>query len=391
MHALLLALLLQGPVDSAVRIVMQSQHIAGLSLGVARQGTVLYMRGFGERDVLRHLPAQPDTVYRIGSLTKMFTARAVTTLAAHGKLSLGAPAARYLPRFPWGQRVTVADLLSQRSGIPSYTDDAELNPYAWHDPWQLVDAVADKPLLFAPGSQFSYSNTNSVLAGLIVQRTSGQAFEDYVDQHVVAPLHLKSTRYGDQPGEALGYTWNGEEFMRATASHPAYAFSAAAMTSNVPDLLRFLTGMRTPYYGLLQSEQLGAAVRYASGNVDGYSAFAFVIPQTGEAAVMLCNADKVDLAPLALDVLAALHPSAGQSGFGPPRNEDLKITARVRERASQLFAPLQIRLLEYLSSESEGGGLRVTYRVTLSDGTRLLVSAPVQANGTVGELSITPQ
>lgn len=391
MHALLLALLLQGPVDSAVHIVMQSQHIAGLSLGIARNGQVLYTRGYGERDVLRHLDAQPGTVYRIGSLTKMFTARAITTLAEHRKLGLERPAARYLPRFPWGDAVTVDDLLAQRSGIPSYTDDPALNPYAWHDPWQLVNAVAAKPLLFTPGSQFMYSNTNYVLAGLIVQRISREIFEDYVDAHVVAPLHLQSTRYGDQPGEALGYTWNDGNFTRATPSHPAYAFSAAAMTSNVPDLLRFLDGMRTPYYGLLQSEQMGAAVRYASGNVDGYSAFAFVVPDTGEEAVILCNADKVDLGPLALDILAALHPSVAQSGFGPARNEDPQITARVRARAAQLFAPLQIRLLEYLSSESGNAGLRVTYRVTLSDGTRLLLSAPVQANGMVGELTITPQ
>ena len=391
MHALLLALLLHGPVDSAVRFVMQSQHIAGLSLGIARNGRIEYLRGYGERDVLRHLDAQPDTVYRIGSLTKMFTARAVTTLAARGKVGLERPAARYLPGFPWGSSVTVADLLSQRSGIPSYTDDPALNPYAWHDPWQLVDAVAAKPLLFAPGSQFMYSNTNYVLAGLIVQRVSSQAFEDYVNAHVVAPLHLRSTRYGDQPGEALGYTWDGENFARATPSHPAYAFSAAAMTSNVPDLLRFLAAVRPPYFGLLQSRQLGDAVRYASGNVDGYSAFAFAVPSTGEQAVILCNADRVDLAPLALDILAALHPSAAQSGFGPPRNEDPQITERIRQKAAKLFAPLQIQLLEYLSSESVNGGSRVTYRVTLSDGTRLLLSAPVQANGTVGDLSITQQ
>lgn len=390
MHALLLALLLQGPVDSAVRITMQSQHVAGLSLGIARNGRVLYMQGYGERDVLRHSDARTDTVYRIGSLTKMFTARAITTLASHGKLGIERPAARYLPRFPWGNAVTVADLLSQRSGIPSYTDDPAINPYAWHDPLQLVGAVAREPLLFAPGSQYAYSNTNFVLLGMIAQRVSRQPFEDYVDAQVAAPLHLHHTRYGDQPDEALGYTWDGRGYARATPSHRAYAFSAAAMTSNVPDLLRFLATMQKPYYGLLQSEQFGRSVWYASGNVDGYSAFAFLVPSSGEQAVILCNADKIDLTPLALDVLAALEPAKRATGFGPPQNEDPKITAAMRAKAAQLFAPLQITLLEFLESESTGGVTRVTYRVTLSDGTRLLVSAPVQANGTLGELSITP-
>jgi CubicO group peptidase (beta-lactamase class C family) len=389
MHALLLALLLQRPVDNAVRIVMQSQHIAGLSLGIARGGDTLYTRGYGERDILRHLDAQDDTVYRIGSLTKMFTAHAVLTLASHHKLGLDRPVARYLPGFPWGGAVTVNDLLAQRSGIPSYTDAIGLNPYAWHTPSQLVDSVAHEPLQFRPGSQFSYSNTNYVLLGMVVQNVSRIPFEDYVDAHLAAPLHLKHTRYGDQPEEALGYTWDGANFTRAVPTSPAYAFSAAAMSSNVFDLLRYLRTLRPPYYGLLQSEQTGDDVWYASGNVDGYSAFAFVIPKTAERAVILCNAGRVDLAPLALDLLAALHP-ARSAGFGPAQNEDPRITAQVKQRAVALFAPLQVTLVEFIGTQADGENQIVTYRVTLSDGTRLEIRAPVTKEGIVGELSVSP-
>lgn len=390
MHALLLALLLQGRVDSAVRMVMQTQHIAGLSVGIARDGHTLYVQGYGDRDVLRHAPAQAGTVYRIASLTKMFTARAVTTLAQHRKLSLDLPAARYLPGFPWGNRVTVAQLLAQRSGIPSYTDDPQLNPYAWHDPWQLVRVVSREPLLFPPGTQYAYSNTNYVLLGMIVQHVTHAVFEDYVNAHVARALDLPHTRYGDQPGEALGYAWDGQQYVRALPSHRAYAFSAAAMTSTVPDMLRYLDTTRAPYYGLAQSEQFGNSVWYASGNVDGYSAFALIVPQTLSEVVILCNADKIDLTPLALDILAALAPAPQDNAFGPARNEDPQITAQMRRKAAALLAPLQISLLEYLNTESNGGTTAVTYRVTLSDGTRLLLHAPVQANGTLGDLSITP-
>lgn len=390
MHALLLALALRGPIDSAVALVMRSQHIAGLSLGVARRGQTLYERGYGERDVLRHLPAQADTVYRIGSLTKPFTARAIETLAKKGKLGLDRPAARYLPRFPWGDEVTVRDLLAQRSGIPSYTDDPALNPYAWYHPSQLAGAVAHQPLQFAPGTRFAYSNTNYVLLGMIAQRVSGEQYEDFVNRHVVAPLNLRDTRYGDQPAEALGYTWDVGAFVRATPSSPAYAFSAAAMTSNVPDLLRFFDTVRAPYYGLLQDERIGGAVWYASGNVDGYSAFAFIVPQTGDEAVILCNADRVDLAPLALDVLHALEPPSAQIDIGPPQNEDPAITSQMRQRATALFAPLTIALLEFISGENAPTGRSVTYRATLSDGSRMLLRAPVSAGGNLGEITITP-
>lgn len=388
MHALLLALLIPGRIDAAVQIVMRSQHVAGVSVGIEQRGRIVFARGYGQSDVLRHTGARPDTVYRIGSLTKMFTARAVETLAQRGKLGLDRPASRYLPAFPWGHAVTVRDLLAQRSGIPSYTDDTPLNPYAWYAPAQLVGSVARLPLAFKPGTRFEYSNTNYVLLGMIVQRIVRMEFEDYVDGHVVAPLRLHSTRYGDQPAEALGYRWDGSAFERATPSSPGYAFSAAAMTSNVPDLLRFLETMRAPYYGLLQSEQFGNSVWYASGNVDGYSAFAFLLPQSGEAAVLLCNADRVDLAPLALDVLSAMHPSNAQTS-GPPQNEDPKITAAMRQRAAALFAPLQVRLLEFLGNETQPGSKTVLYRVTLSDGSRFELRAPVSPAGAVGEIQIT--
>lgn len=369
---------------------MQSQHIAGLSLGIARGSGIVYENAYGERDVLRHLPATPETIYRIGSLTKMFTARAVTTLASRHKLGLDRPAARYVPNFPWGTQITVRDLLAHRSGIPSYTDDPKLNPYAWYAPTQLTGAVAHQPAQFSPGTQFAYSNTNYAALGLLVAHVAREPFEDYLDAHVLAPLHLRNTRYGDQSGVALGYTWDGREFDRATPSTPAYAYAAAAMTSNVPDLLAFVRTLRAPYYGLLQSEQFGTTVWYASGNVDGYSAFAFAIPDTREEAVVLCNADKVDLAPLALDLIAALHPAQAGSEVGPPQNEDPKITAQVKQRAAQLLAPLQVSLLEFVGRETEGNLASVLYRVTLSDGSRMLLRAPVQANGSIGELSITP-
>jgi CubicO group peptidase (beta-lactamase class C family) len=369
---------------------MRSQHIAGLSVGVARSGRTLYERGYGERDVLRHLPARADTVYRIGSLTKAFTARAIATLANKGKLGLDRPAARYLPRFPWSGEVTVRDLLAQRSGIPSYTDDPALNPYAWYAPSQLSGAVAHQPLQFAPGTRFAYSNTNYVLLGMIAQRVGGEEYEDFINRHVVAPMHLRHTRYGDQPGEALGYTWDGGAFVRATPSSPAYAFSAAAMTSNVPDLLHFLDTVHAPYYGLLQDERIGGVVWYASGNVDGYSAFAFIVPQTGDEAVILCNADRVDLAPLALDILHALEPPAAQIDIGPAQNEDPAITSQMRQRASALFEPLRIALLEFLSAENTPASRTVTYRATLSDGSRMLLRAPLSADGKIGDITIIP-
>ena len=403
MHALLLAALFsRAAVDDAVRLVMRTQHVAGLSVGIVRHGLKVYGRGFGWADLGRRTRSQADTVYRIGSLTKAFTAAAVLNLQHSGKLRIEEPAARYVSPFPWTQDVTVGELLAQRSGIPSYTDTA-LDRAGNYTPAQLVDAVASQPLLFAPGSLFSYSNTNYVLLGMIIEQQSGMPFGVYLQSAVLDPAHLIQTRYGDRPGEARGYARDWLN-MPVAPSSVSYAFSAAGMTSNVPDLLRWLSLVREPYYGFLHAELYGYSAFYAAGNVDGYSAIELLVPDEGDALVVLTNADKVDLLPLAQSILAAIEPPKEGTyahGFSPPQNENPQETAQIRdmvaalqhaqidraqlapaysasltqaslERFRERLAPASnIQSIEFAGREIVADGTKVTYRVSFSDGTRI--------------------
>jgi D-alanyl-D-alanine carboxypeptidase len=304
MHALLFAALLNtAAVDRAVRLVMRTQHVAGLSIGIARGGRKLFERGYGKSDLGHDTPARAGTVYRIGSLTKPFTAYAVAQLSAERKVLLRDPVETHVP-IPW-RGVTIEDLIRQRSGIPSYSNDYALDPRDTYPPQALVQSVSGRPLLFEPGTQFEYSNTNYVLLGEIIERVSGMPYSQYLQTAVLTPLGLKHTRYGDQPGEARGYARNTLH-MPVAPSSLSYAYAAAGMTSNVPDLLRWLALAREPYYGYRVGDIGGRAIQFATGNVPGYSALEMLVPDTRDYIVILTNADMLDLLPLAQDVLAAL-------------------------------------------------------------------------------------
>lgn len=307
MQALLLAVLFsRTAVDDAVRLVMRTQHVAGLSIGIAHERKVLYERGFGWSELGPRSLAQAQTIYRIGSLTKTFTAAAVLDLTRDRKLSLHDPVSEYVASFPWPHAITVEDLLTHQSGIPSYSEGEQLDRHREYTPQQLVDAVASQPVAFDPEKFWSYSNTNYVLLGMIVERVSGMPYQTYLQSAVLDPMNLRNTRYGDRLGQARGYTRDTLN-SPVISSSTSFGYAAAGMTSNVPDLLTWLASASEPYYGFFQSHMYGHRVLYASGSVNGFSSFALIEPQTHDAIVILTNADKLDLIPLAKSVFAVLE------------------------------------------------------------------------------------
>ena len=271
--AAILSTTTQSRIDAIVAQVMQREHIAGLSLGIARRGVPLYLRGYGERDVARHLAPDGYTVYAIGSLTKQFTAALVLQQTAHGSIALDAPLQRYLPQIvaPAGA-VTIAQLLGQTSGIASYTERsrAEIASLAATNPppervWQLV---ASKPLAFLPGAQWQYSNTNYLLLGMTLQSASGLSYSQLLGRNVIAPLRLESTAYGlpaFAQNVAQGYTWRGDfESVPMNQGIIDVAFSAGGVTSNAPDILTWLEALRRndrPAAGICRNGHVGTIER----------------------------------------------------------------------------------------------------------------------------------
>jgi D-alanyl-D-alanine carboxypeptidase len=196
-------------IDALMRNAVAQQHIAAVSVAVARRGSIIYAKGFGYRDLSKRLPATPQTIYNIASNSKQFTAACVLLLQQDGKLDIDDTLSRYLPGFPAGDKITIREVLNHTSGLTDYLDLIDNNTLT---PAKVRAAVYRAKLKFRPGSKWEYSNTNYIVAGLVVEHASGMPFDDFLRSRIIAPLGLHSTTVGtsplDLPGGAVGYTVN---------------------------------------------------------------------------------------------------------------------------------------------------------------------------------------
>ena len=233
----------RGYLDGLVR-----EHQFSGAVLVERDGRVLMQGGFGLADAARHLPDTATTRFRIGSLTKQFTAVAILQLQDEGRLRATDPACRFLSSCPaaW-RRVTVAELLTNSSGIPDYVSLPGYSRLSRQHltPAQIAALVASEPLLFRPGTRWSYSNTGYVLLGMIVTRVSGLSYAAFLTRHVFAPLRMRDTGYdvnNPPPGHATGYAGWQQPAPYIDMSVP---YAAGALYSTTADLSRWddaLTG-----------------------------------------------------------------------------------------------------------------------------------------------------
>ena len=194
-----------SPIDVSVaqsaRQLVITQRAAGVSYAIVRDGSVAAVGATGLRDLATQSPVTVDTLFRIGSITKMFTAVAIMQLAQAKRLSLGDTLARYQPEVPQAGAITIADLLMHRSGIPNYGDAAIADGRVRvpTTAQRIVDAQAKLPSEFTPGSQFSYSNTNYVILGRIVERLSGMSLAAYERRYILRPAGMERTFVGALP------------------------------------------------------------------------------------------------------------------------------------------------------------------------------------------------
>jgi CubicO group peptidase (beta-lactamase class C family) len=234
-------------VDAFVERAMRERGIPGAALVVVHDGRIVHLKGFGEADSSGR-SVTPQTPFRIGSSTKSFTALAVMQLVERGDIELRAPVRRYLPWFrvkdaDASARITVADLLYQTSGIPGEANAAALadpNLTLEQNVRGLRDVAPNRPV----GSSFEYSNLNYDALGLLVEVVSGQAYADYVRQHILTPLEMRhsfATRASEGHGElAVGYQWFfGVPFATPDRFIPGQ-LPAGFLSASVEDMGRYL-------------------------------------------------------------------------------------------------------------------------------------------------------
>ncbi|MGP3683651.1 serine hydrolase domain-containing protein [Streptomyces sp. IBSNAI002] len=234
--------------DDAISAAMRKAGIPGVSVGLWFDGRGSYQRSFGVSDTTTKIPMKTDLFTRIGSVTKTFTVTGVLQLVDEGKLGLDDPVSRHLDGVPGGDRITIRQLADMRSGLFNYTEDKEwlaafqAAPTRSWTPRELLKIAFRHSAEFPPGSRWEYSNTNTVLLGLLVEKLSGQSLSAYLREHVLDPAGLDDTAFPTGAGirrpYAHGYTDFTPDGKVADASlwNPSWGWAAGAMTSTLDDL-----------------------------------------------------------------------------------------------------------------------------------------------------------
>jgi CubicO group peptidase (beta-lactamase class C family) len=231
-------------IDQMISLYHKYDQFNGAAL-VVDNGKVIYKKGFGLANMEWDIPNTPDTKFRLGSITKQFTATLILQLVEQGKIKLDGKLIDYLPdyRKDTGAKVTIHNLLSHTSGIPSYTSlpgffqDVSRNPFKVDD---FIKKYASGDLEFEPGTKFVYDNSGYFLLGAIVEKVTGKPYEQVLKENIFDPLGMKNSGY-DHWGtilskRATGYTRSGHGFQTAPYLDMSIPYAAGSLYSTVEDL-----------------------------------------------------------------------------------------------------------------------------------------------------------
>lgn len=295
----------------------------GAVVVVSRDGEVVFNEAFGMASLELDVPMAPDHILRLASITKQYTAAAILALAEEGKLSLDDPLSKFLPEFPVGE-ATVHQLLNHTSGIKSYTsiegymDSERIRKDLTTE--ELVAVFADEPVDFAPGERWAYNNSGYVLLGAIIEQVTEKPWNEFIRERLLEPLGIESTdAYADStvlPGRVPGYAGPADEPTNAGHLSMTQPHAAGALMSTAIDMDRWqralhggrvlsealYTRMTEPEavteetygghaygYGLLLGDWMGQPAIYHGGGINGFTTFAFWLPEEELSIVVLTN------------------------------------------------------------------------------------------------------
>lgn len=307
---------------------------------VADQGKVIFKKGYGLANMEWNIPNEPDTKFRLGSITKQFTSMLIMQLVEQGKLKLEGKITDYLADYPKanGDKITLHHLLTHTSGIPNYTDFPEFRTFERNrlKPADLIKKFSELPLTFEPGSTFSYSNSGYVLLGAIIEKVTGKSYENVLQANIFTPLEMNNTGYDAAykilPKRAAGYEkWN-LKYDNASYMDMSIPYAAGSIYSTVEDLALWDQALNTdkllsasskallftPYkndyaYGWgVFKKQVGqlkdsAQAMAHQGAVNGFNTSLIRIPKNKQLVVLLNNTGFTDLGAIQNNILKILY------------------------------------------------------------------------------------
>ena len=302
---------------------------------VAKDGRPVLRKAYGQANREWNIANAPDTKFRLGSLTKAFTAAAILQLQEAGKLSVEDPISKHYPDAPqaWSQ-ITLKHLLTHTSGIPSYTGlpqffvrEARLG----RTPAEIVKLTQDRPLEFEPGAKYAYDNTGYILLGYVIEKVSQEPYAQYVEKHIFQPLGMKSSGYDVTekiiPLRASGYQAGPDgPLINAPFLDMSLPYAAGSLYSTVDDLLlwdqalksdKLLSegsrGLMFKDYGFAYGFGWGVDKRYGhthighSGGINGFSTRLDRYPDDGLTVIVLSNVSSGPITGAVAGELGAIY------------------------------------------------------------------------------------
>jgi CubicO group peptidase (beta-lactamase class C family) len=337
-------------IREAVKDQMAAMGIPGLSVAVADDFSLVFSEGFGMADLEHSVPATRETVYRLASISKPITAVAALQLMDRGRLDLDAPVRKYVPDFPekkWP--VTIRHLLTHTSGIRHYGSPAEVGSTRhFSDMLEPLKVFQADPLLFEPGTRFSYTTYGYNLLGAAVEKAAGVRFMEYLNEHVFGPAKMDTARADDAyeivPHRARGYRMAPQHrVVNCNLADTSNKIPGGGMLATAEDLVRFAVAVQrgallkpetvkvmfTPYHlpggrkstyalGWTVVERAGRTWVSHSGGQQGTSTLLTTVPERGLSIAVTANLEGADVSRITDAIAAILLQEFQQSSIDPP-------------------------------------------------------------------------
>ena len=337
--------------EQIIQFYVTDKRFMGTAL-VAQNGKVVLSKGYGFADLEWDIPNSPSTKFRLGSITKQFTAASILLLEERGKLKTDDLVKKYMPDAPaaW-DKITIFHVLTHTSGIPSFTSfpDYESTEAIPTTPEKLVARFKDKPLDFQPGEKWSYSNSGYVLLGYLIEKISGQSYADFVQQSIFTPLGMKDSGYDSNSTvimhRASGYARDAGKIVNAGFIHMSIPFSAGALYSTTEDLLKWEEGlfggkllsaaslqkMTTPFkenyaFGLAVAAVNGHKMISHNGGIEGFNTTLAYYPDDKLVVAVLGNLNSAAPGEIANKLAAIVH---GEAVALPAERKEIAVSSKV--------------------------------------------------------------
>ena len=250
---------IKNKVDQYIAAYVKMNQFSG-SILIAQNGKVIVNKGYGMASYEYGVTNKPGTIFRIGSITKQFTAMAIMMLEEKKLLNVNDNLSKYLPDYPNGDKIKIEHLLTHTSGIPDHTELPDFNQERRVFQCDIVKTIKtfkNKPLEFSPGEKFKYSNSGYILLGYIIEKVSNMSYEDYIEQNIFKPLNMLHSGFEKTDKvikhKANGYALHEKKIIKAAYRDISNAHASGALYSTIEDLFLWDRALHTEKLITLES------------------------------------------------------------------------------------------------------------------------------------------